>query len=215
NKGFSNSKVTRDFIDTISSSQIVTQGVPNNRFEVGILASSTIQKIENIWKDLYLLILPTLESNDLKDVTPTTYSLKYDKKVVSKRFPDNVRDTGWLHFTISDDGLAKYQEVIEFLIEKQLLPEIKKYRSISVLDRLVNTKVELEEDYDSILRETGFPFRRIILAKLNNNPLFEEICNYHRKAFPEYIEISKEKGYEYFKNIPIVFEKVYERLQNI
>ncbi len=58
-------------------------------------------------------------------------------------------------------------------------------------------------------------FRRVIIAKLVGNPLFEEICDKEKSFFTDYIELSKEKGYEHYKNIPIVFEKVYDRLTTI
>ena len=206
-------------IVTISRSQIRTLGVFNNRFEYTIGGNCSILEIENIWKDLRPLVNPKLDDKVMQSYiekqVPLTYSIGYDKDIVKEKYSNCVQSSGWLSFEITDHGLVTFKEVLTYIVEELLIPSLKNQPSIAQLDKNVNSRIELDKLDSYSINKEGFIYRRIILAKLNNNELFEDICNYHRQGFDEYIDLSKRKGYEYFKNIPVVFEKVYKRLKNL
>jgi len=211
-------------IYNIGHSQIVTQGIMDNKFEISFGGNCTIMKVEDLWHDLYPL---TIQMPDEKHYTkeyiekfkklyPATYSVQYDKEKIRDVFPENIRDTGWLCFDISDKGFEQFKKVLRYIISELLIPELEKFHSIELLDKMINSKIEITENDKHIVNSfQGFIFRRIIIAKFNNNPLFEEICDYTRSYFPQILELSKRPGKEYFKNYPFVFEEVYKRLKNI
>lgn len=209
-------KTINKHIFTITSAQLRTQGIYDNEFEFSIGGDCTILEVENVWKDLYYLTRPESEfTNQLKEVVPFTYNVDYKKEKLKEVFPKNVRDTGWLYFEITKEGIANFEKVITHIIQELLIPQLTYPISIAELDKNVNSQIDLKKLDNYLISKNGFIYRRIILAKLNNNPLFEEICNFQRIGFKQYEEISTQKGYEYFKNIPIVFEKVYDRLTTI
>lgn len=209
-------KITDSHIFSITSAQLRTQGIYNNQFEYSIGGNCTIIEVENIWKDLYFLTRPESEfTNQLKETIPPTYNVSFSKEKLKEAFPKNVRDTGWLYFEITKEGIANFEKVITHIIQELLIPQLTNPISIVELDENVNSQIDLKKLDHYLISKNGFIYRRIILAKLNNNALFEEICNFQRVGFEQYEEISTQKGYEYFKNIPIVFEKVYDRLTTI
>ncbi|AWH74570.1 hypothetical protein DCS32_10505 [Dokdonia sp. Dokd-P16] len=208
-------KITDKHIFSITSAQLRTQGIYDNQFEYSIGGNCTILEIENVWQDLYYLTRPESEfTNQLKEVVPFTYNVDYKKEELKEMFPNNVRDTGWLYFKITKEGIANFEKVITHIIQELLIPQLSYPISIAELDKNVNSQIELKKLDSYLISKNGFIYRRIILAKLNNNPLFEQICNFQRLGFKQYEEISNQKGYEHFKNIPNIFEKVYERLNN-
>lgn len=215
NTGGTNIRKNNKFIHSLSLSQTVTHGVSNNQFEVTLSGNCTILEIENIWKDLYYLTKGESEFTEWnKKYTPPTYSVYFDKKQIQEKFPQNVKETGWLTFEISDNGIEEFKEVIKYIIEQDLIPKLENVRSLQILDNQLNSSIELDNFEQYNINDNGVLLRRIIIARLTNNPLYEEICKHERSFFPDYIEASKEIGYEYFKNIPIVFEEVYNRLKS-
>tara|TARA_B100000809_G_scaffold5758_1_gene5858 strand:- start:1770 stop:2354 length:585 start_codon:yes stop_codon:yes gene_type:complete len=134
-----------DTIFSINRVQLRTQGIYENQFEFSIGGNVTILEIENLWKDLYYQTRPKSEFTELlKEVIPTTYSIKYDIAKISNKFPENVKQTGWLNFDISDKGLKKFKEIITYVISHLLLPEFKNLKRINELDIDVNGTVELD-----------------------------------------------------------------------
>lgn len=215
--GGTNRKKSEKYIDSLSLSQTRTLGVYDNHFEITLNASCSVLEVEHIWSDFKSLVNPVLEDKNYQTLfekkIPVTYSVSYDKLAIKDKFPNNIKETGWLSFEISETGIEQFKKVIKFIIEKELLPKLEEYRSLGSLDKELNSSVELG-DLDSYnVNSNGILFRRVIIAKLVDNPLFEEICDKEKSFFTDYIELSKEKGYEYYKNIPIVFEKVYDRLK--
>jgi len=217
-------KKVKNDVYTLSHSQIITQGIMDNKFEIIPDASCTIMKVEGLWHDLYPLtiLLPKENSMPKEDIEkfkklyPSTYSVEYDREIVRSKFPDNIRKTGWLCFDISEQGFEQFKTVLRYIFAEQLIPELNKYHSIDVLDRMINNKIiATEEDKKIINEHQGLPFRRLILAKLNSNPLFEDIYEYTKSYMPKIVELSKKPGMEYFKNYPFVLEEVYNRLKNI
>jgi len=217
-------KKTGNDIYSLNHAQIVTQGVMDNKFEFSPAANCTIMQVEDFWHDLYPLTIQMPDEKhytkeyieNFKKLYPPTYRVEKNNNEIKRLFPENIRDTGWLCFDISDEGFEQFKKVMRYIINEQLIPELNKYHSIEILDKIVNHKVILsDEDRRIINKFQGLPFRRIIIAKFNNNPLFEEICDYTRSYFPQILELSKRPGKEYFKNYPYVFEEVYKRLKNI
>ncbi|MDO6491804.1 MULTISPECIES: hypothetical protein [unclassified Cellulophaga] len=216
--GGTNYKKSDEYIDSLSLSQVVTMGVYDNQFEITLNASCSVLEIENIWNDFKGLVNPVLEDKNYQKFfekkIPPTYSVSYDKLKIKDRFPNNTKETGWLSFDISKTGIEQFKKVIEFIIEKELLPKLEDYRSLESLDKQLNSSIELGYLDSYNVNSNGILFRRVIIAKLVGNPLFEEICDKEKSFFTDYIELSKEKGYEHYKNIPIVFEEVYNRLKS-
>ncbi len=218
------SKKTGNDIYWLNHAQIVTQGVMDNKFEFSPSAKCTIMQVEGLWHDLYPLTISipnetTMSKEDIekfKQLYPSTYGVQYNKEKVKAKYPENIRETGWLCFDISDTGFERFKEVLRYIISELLIPELDKYHSIDILDKMINSKVIISnEDKRIINKHQGLSFRRMILAKLNNNPLFEEISQYYLSNVSQFIEFSKRPGMEYFKNYPYVFEEVYNRLKSI
>lgn len=215
-------KKAENDIYTLSHAQIVTQGVMDNKFEFSPSAKCTIMQVEGLWHDLYpLTILMPNENSMSKDsiekfkkLYPTTYGVQYDNEKVRAKFPENITDTGWLCFEISDIGFEQFKKVLRFIISELLIPELEKYHSIELLDKMLNSKIEITENETHIINShQGFFFRRMVIARLNKNPLYEDICKYMRDTMPQLLDLSKRPGMEYFKNYPYVFEEVYSRLE--
>lgn len=216
------SKKTGNDIYWLNHAQIVTQGVMGNKFEFSPIAKCTIMQVEGLWHDLYPLTILMPDENSMskediekfKKLYPTTYGVQYDKEKVRVKFPKNIRNTGWLYFDISDKGFEQFKKVLRFIISELLISELEKYHSIELLDKMINSKIEITENDTHIVNShQGFFFRRMVIAKLNKNPLYEDICKYMRHTMPQLLELSKRPGMEYFQNYPYVFEEVYSRLE--
>ncbi|MCH2232190.1 MAG: hypothetical protein MK078_18015 [Crocinitomicaceae bacterium] len=201
-----------------SLSQIITTGVQKNRFEINILGSCSIKNVETFWIEYKPLVSPKMLVKDLSENEPlhypATYNFSYSLERVLDKFPSNVNGK-WLSFEISESGIAEFKEVANFIIENDYTDQIKNPLSIEKLDSDVNSTIEIGKLENYLIHKDGFIYRRMIIAKLNKNQLFDEICDYHRSAFPQYLEIAKQPGNEFLKNIPEVFEKVYAKLRGL
>jgi hypothetical protein len=214
--GGTNYKASEKYVESVSTSQINMTGVKKSEFEISIGASCAVLEIENLWRDQRYLVSPKLLNEEhqilFESQVPYTYSINYDSNAVKMKFPNNVSETGWLHFEISQKGLSQFSEVVKFILEEQFMPELNQYKDLCVLDKLVNGAIE-PTHFKCVVNEEGIIYRRIILANLANNPNYAAICDRERSFFSEYIAVSKEKGYEHYGNIPLVFDKVQERLK--
>ena len=216
-------KIEND-IYSLSHSQIITQGVMDNKFEFIPSADCTMMQVEGLWHDLYPLTIsvpkedsmPKGDIEKFKKLYPATYSVEYDREILRNNYPNNIRETGWLCFDISEQGFEQFKTVLRYIFTEQLIPKLDKYHSIDILDKMINSKVIISnEDKRIINKHQGLSFRRMILAKLNDNPLFEEISQYYLSNLSQFIVFSKRPGMEHFKNYPYVFEEVYNRLKNL
>ena len=116
-------KIKGPDIYSLHHSQIVTQGVMDNKFEIIPSADCTIIQVEGLWHDLYPLTISIPNENSMseeeiekfKKLYPTTYAVNYDKEKVKAKFPENIRDTGWLCFDISDKGFEQFKKVLRYI----------------------------------------------------------------------------------------------------
>ncbi|MBL3658272.1 hypothetical protein [Fulvivirga sediminis] len=194
--------------------EIVTSQINVRQFEgtfrLVVFLVRRISFIEELWEDFSgVLNIPNIKHSTF--TLPSVYC-----------FPELTEQTysheksPWIKFSISESGLKEFESVLSFLIRDKLIPEANELLDLKILDNEVNGSVEVAPDLTQyIFNSDGFLFRRIILAYLTNNPLFDDICKYHESFFDQYKELSKSPGYEYFENIPDVYDKVIERLKEI
>ncbi len=209
--GFSDSYQRRNLnfgFDQITSSQIGVRQLDGS-FRVVLSLTRRIDQIENLWEDFGDKI--NVQNHD--NVTFNLTALQCYPELINE--PYCHEGTGWLKFRANSAGYKEFKEVAKLLYKEKVIPKAEEYLDLRRLDAEINSKIEIEEDLTNyIFSANGLIFRRIGLAKKSKNPLFERICEYHRSFFEEYIELSQAPGLEYFKNIPTVFENVYERLVN-
>lgn len=199
---------------SINRSQVVSMGLPDSNFEVLLAGYISILEVEEYWKDLYHLTMPKLDGEVNENFMPPTLRITPDLTHLKDDSPKVFLNTNWLRFEDSGPGWIELKDVLGSIVDLFVDYSDTNSPTISQLDEDVNSKIELDALDGYQIHKQGFIYRRIILAKLNQNPLFEKICEYHRKAFPKYIALSIKPGQEHLKNIPVIFEKVVERLNN-
>lgn len=179
--------------------------------EFGINISRRYNFIEEIWQEFAsLLNINYVDSNyDLMNTIIVNHGNSAEE-IKQKAYFD-----GSLRFEISEQGLTEVPEAIEFVMEK-IFKKLNELKNIKKLDELENNMLEPPVAENPIFWvDGGFMFKRMILAKLNGNKLYEDICNLYKNRLMKATELAKTPGKEYFLNYPIVFEKIYERLKNV
>lgn len=175
--------------------------------EFGISIARRYSILEEIWQDYRELI--NLTNSNLSD-TLYIFHGNASEEIKQKSYYD-----GSLRFEISEKGLAEIPEAIEFVMNK-IFEKLDIFLDIKNVDKLINSELDpLPENNEIFWRDGGFMFKRMILAKLTGNNIYQEVCDFYKSRFIKILEISKTPGKEYFSNYPIVFEKVYEKLKNI
>jgi hypothetical protein len=185
-------------------------------FHVHLSMTKRISVIEQFWEEYADEI--HLSYMGKHKIPSLSVSIQYAyPNIVNEPFYNADDSRGIFKFNNDKSGYQEFEEVAKYLIIKKLIPKSVELNDLKVLDNMINYKIELDEKpRDSyIFIFQGLIFRRIILAKLVGNPLYEDICNYHRKSIPNWLEASKHRGYEYYKNYPVVLEKVIENLKNV
>ncbi|MCB9222715.1 MAG: hypothetical protein H6582_00955 [Crocinitomicaceae bacterium] len=120
---------------------------------------------------------------------------------------------GWHEFDYSISGADDYLNFFEISIDP-VFEKAKALSSVESLDREINSQVELKDNFNGYKINTeGLIFRRLVLAKLNDNPLYDKICEHTKSFFPEYIAASKQ--YPFLANIPTAYEVLCDRLEKL
>ena len=183
-----------------------------------------INLIESIWDDFSFEL--GLQDRYPKDSykSESLYNLDGPKTFVLSRndFYPNIKENkffkgGSLSFDISNTGFQSIKDEYIWIYHDLFLPKLKETLDIKFLDSTINDKVEMIDgtDSDFFLNVHGLIFRRIILAKLSGNPLYNDICDYHRSKMPVIVEMAETYNMPHLKKFFLVLDTVIERLKNV
>jgi hypothetical protein len=192
----------------------------SDHFKVSLNASVRIIEVEKYWDDMSSLlgfgINPEVEyKND---------GLKFldgqETYIMGPLSCFNSIDE--LHealpmFKISKEGFENLENTFRLFYYEKFIPKLKETLDLKFLDSTINSKVEYlgGNSSDYFLNIVAILLRRMVLAKLTNNPLYEEICEFNRGIVKKLNNIPLENRNNYQKNFPEVFEKVYNRLKTV
>ncbi|HLO56845.1 MAG TPA: hypothetical protein VK169_21290 [Saprospiraceae bacterium] len=198
-----------------------------NEFSCSLNAEIRITVLENIWDDFSVelnLFQPVHSGGYISEKLvqldgPITYifgpSNFLKEGIHYVNFED--KNKNFFNFPISEIGFNQVKEKYTRIYHDLFLPKLKETLDIKFLDSTVNDKIEYlggsSDDYFLALH--GMLFRRMILAKLNGNPLYEDICEWNRGICAKLDLIPEENRNVFQKNFRKVFEIVYERLKNV
>ncbi|MEO9871559.1 hypothetical protein [Ekhidna sp.] len=195
--------------DRIVTSQINVFELTNS-FRIVLSLSRRVNQLETTWEEYSKLLGLQNEEN----ITFNLTTLFCFPELINQSY--NHEGTGWISFSINDNGFKDFKETVEYILCNKILPKSEELLDLKKLDHLINDKIELNDDMTSyVFNSNGLIYRRMTLAKITENPLFENICEYHRSYFDQYETLAKNPGYEYLANVPIVFEEVYNKIENL
>ncbi len=199
----------------------------SNEFSCSLIAEIRITVLENIWDDFAIeldLFQPVHSGGYISERLlqldgPITYifgpSHFLKEGIHFVNFED--RNKKFFNFPISETGFNQVKEKYTWIYHELFLPKLKETLDIKFLDSTINDKVEMIDgtDSDFFLNVHGLIFRRIILAKLSGNPLYNDICDYHRSKMPAIVEMAETYNMPQLKKFPLVLDTVIERLKNV
>ncbi|MEA5457620.1 hypothetical protein VB796_01140 [Arcicella sp. LKC2W] len=192
----------------------------SDHFKVSLNASVRIIEIEKYWDDMASL----LDFNTVPDVEYKSDRLKVldgpETFIMGPLSCFNSIDE--LHealpmFKISKEGFENLENTFKLFYHEKFIPKLKETLDLKFLDSTINSKVEYlgGNASDYFLNIVAILLRRMVLAKLTNNPLYEEICEFNRGIVMKLNSMPLENRNNYQKNFPEVFEKVYNRLKTV
>ncbi|UKN02687.1 hypothetical protein K6119_04060 [Paracrocinitomix mangrovi] len=163
------------------------QGYPTSNFKITFHFIGTINSLENTWIEI---------ANKLNQETPKNpgtraFAISDVQLYFSDRFASKNPDQ--LYFKTLDD----LNEIIQQLFDQ--LSKIFKFTlevlKIENLNHYLNHSVELKPNNISKSIQHGFWYRRILTAKLANNPQMEEIYNWISILIRNAYEVEKDSNY--------------------
>lgn len=171
-----------------------------------------IDMIEEVWQEWADLINVSVENpNDISTLYVTEKNAY--PEIVNEKYYDGH---GAFIFKISDEGLSNIKVIIDNVFNDKILLKLNEFRDLKSIDKLINSDLDAPQNIGEIFNvDGGFMFRRMAIAKITNNNIYEKICDLYKSRFSKIVEIAKNPDKEYFLNYPIIFEKVYERLKSI
>ena len=112
----------------------------------------------------------------------------------------------------SEDGVAELSRQFVNALQQYVIPAFDKYNDIRNLDAFVNENPEYYFEVIHLMTGEGFPYKKMIIAKLAGNKNYEAVCNamWQRLSNIETVQcdVPKEKYLS-------VYEKIYERLKTV
>jgi len=170
-----------------------------------------ISFIENIYEDLK-------ESYGLdKDVFQPTIVIS-----IGKIFPeyeslsnyDNI--FGGVRNSCNTEGLSAYMSHVKRMFDNYLFPALENYNDLKEIDKIFNFQAERPLETQISLLPPNSQFQRLIIARLVDNPLFDEIAKWEIKMYEKEIEeelqehliLKRKKTLEAYKIL-------YDRLKNM
>ncbi len=166
--------------------------------------SKRIKVIEDIWEDLKIKV-GIEDRKNYKSIDVSIYQFYPDLE----QHPNYSKIRKGFRAAITEDGIDEYISILKPIFENYLFPTSQKLNDIREIDKLVNPSV------DSPYR--GDVYRRIIIAKLANNPLYNEIVEYYRSNYKKGLENGQNftlEDSEKFSAQMSVFEEIVSRLKN-
>ncbi|MFN8417378.1 MAG: hypothetical protein U0U66_13685 [Cytophagaceae bacterium] len=124
-------------------------------------------------------------------------------------------------FSASKRGLENYIEYIKDAYENYLFPEIDKYNDLKVIDGIINANVKWDTNNLLNMPYPNHRYQRLIIAKLCNNSLYEEIYLNQIHSWENwfetgesYLTASEEQQMQWRKNYE-AYTILYQRLKDV
>lgn len=166
--------------------------------------------IEDIWEDLQ----PSMKIYQSKNRCTIHLSMEecYPEVRFEPFYDKNRRGIG-SEATLK--GVKQYMEVIRVILHEKMLPVLDKYSDLKEIDKVVNSSLEFTQENSGFLGGDGSAFKRLIIAKLVNNPLYEDIYLYHKTLTENYIKSVQGELDDFNKSRIAALHTVYERLKDV
>lgn len=169
-----------------------------------------INLVEDIWSDLKIGI----GINDSLNRSSIDISLGHSfPQIINQSYYDNIFQG--IKCPATKDGIKSYVQIIKDLFNQYLLISANYYTDIKNIDKEVNSQLQLTQNNVGFLGTEGAAIRRIIIAKLADNPALEEIVKFHNKSFKDNYHLIEADRKTYWDNYINTFNHVYERLEKI
>ena len=167
--------------------------------------------VENIYEDLKepfelnkSIFRPTIVISIGKIFTEYTELQNYDKIFKGVRNP------------CIPQGIKAYMEHVKNMFDNYLFPALENYNDLKEIDKIFNSSIEYPLDTLVSLLPPNCYFQRLIIARLVDNPLFNEIAEWEIKMYEKEIEeelqehliLKRKKTLEAYKIL-------YDRLKNM
>ncbi|MDR1200031.1 MAG: hypothetical protein LBL58_00170 [Tannerellaceae bacterium] len=177
----------------------ITFNISYKQYGFNVVYSTTrrYQLIENIWQDL----IDSFNLNLGKNVTIFINRSKLD-------FDQGVL----LHNNDIDNELINYNNHFINEFETKIISILKKTEDIKWMDQVLNTDPLDFETPCKYFTPDDLIFKKIIVARLANNPMFEEIYMTIKKMYEDYL---KNNSNEKYSNELNVLNILFERLKTI
>lgn len=172
--------------------------------------SRYIKTVEDFWIDL---------ANKINiQVNPYFQTLNFSPLIIK---PEIIKEEDYdrvyygYKAIANEEGVDNFMELAIDLMDNYLFPATQKYLDLREIDKFVNAEIKYGEYVQGFLGTTGTEFKRLIIAKLVGNPIYNNLVDFFRSSYDWHNEKGKEKGSEYLGNYPEVFETLFERLKNV
>jgi hypothetical protein len=116
--------------------------------------------------------------------------------------------------SMNTEGVKRFLDSAKKYIEDHLLPSADKFSDLKTLDKMVNMTARVSENAPHILNPEGIMFRKMIIAKLTGNPIYNEMCTLIRDLYSWY-ESQAIEGNSNWANYPEAHESLMQRLENV
>jgi len=179
-------------------------------FQIGFSLNRHISFLENVWLQFAPMI--NVDYVDINRIPSFSIQEKY-------AFPDlihqdfGVPEYGPFKFPINKSGISDLGEKLAYVWSEYIEPKAYELLDLSLLDEMINSRID--EPKKHIFNKDGLTYRRLALAKLVGNPMLDHLIEKEKSHFPEYEAVSHEPGLEYFKNFPLVFDKVLDNIKQL
>jgi len=167
--------------------------------------------VENIYEDLKepfelnkSIFRPTIVISIGKIFPEYTELQNYDKIFKGVRIP------------CIPQGIKAYINHVAKMFEEHLLPALEKYNDLRQIDKIFNFQAERPLETPISLLPPNSPFQRLIIARLVDNPLFDQIAEWMIGRFENGIKTREEESdRELSRKHLEAYKILYDRLKNM
>lgn len=172
--------------------------------------SRYIKPVENYWIDL----APKIGIQ----IVPHSVTLYFHPAFVNPGI-QNEEDYNELYHgycgVADKEGVSNFFNLAEPLLSNHLFPVAKQYLDLKEIDKFVNTEVKFSPGVQGFLGTTGAVFRRLVIARLVGNPIYDEMVSTYRNGYDWYRNKGKEPGLANWADYPEVYETLFDRLKDV
>lgn len=128
----------------------------------------------------------------------------------SVKYPEHRFAKGGGAFIKNEEDIYTFLDEFKIEFEELLLPFVKEVSKLSWLDEKLNSNPLAFQEICPPFSLDGLEFRKIIVAKLNSNPNFDNIYHEIRKDTE-----TLAKTDDYMKKVLLVLDRVYEDIKDL